>query len=253
MGLALILTCRGTPGVYYGTEQYLHNDTNGGGDPYNRPMMEKWDTGTPAFLLIKKLAAVRKENAAVQSGSHRVKYLSKDIYAYTRVYDGDSCLAAFNRGPAAEIALENVEFPDGVYRDVISGRQISVKGGRIESLLLARDTSLVLSYCAPAPAGSGLEISFLLNGFRTAYGQRVKVTGNCPELGNWDLSKAFPLEYINDNLWLGRLTLKESAGGAIAYKFIVERDGDGVLYENRPAHFRHLPGDGRMELQHRWS
>lgn len=192
MGLALILTCRGTPCVYYGTEQYLHNDTNGGGDPYNRPMMEKWDTGTPAFLLIKKLAAVRKENAAVQSGSHRVKYLSKDIYAYTRVYDGDSCLAAFNRGPAAEIALENVEFPDGVYRDVISGRQISVKGGRIESLLLARDTSLVLSYCAPAPAGSGLEISFLLNGFRTAYGQRVKVTGNCPELGNWDLSKAFP-------------------------------------------------------------
>ena len=35
MGLALILTCRGIPCVYYGTEQYLHNDTNGGAGGYN--------------------------------------------------------------------------------------------------------------------------------------------------------------------------------------------------------------------------
>jgi cyclomaltodextrin glucanotransferase len=73
MALALILTCRGTPCIYYGTEQYLHNDTNGGADPYNRPMMERWDTGTPAFLLVKRLAAVRRENPAVQYGSHRIK------------------------------------------------------------------------------------------------------------------------------------------------------------------------------------
>jgi cyclomaltodextrin glucanotransferase len=253
MGLALILTCRGTPCIYYGTEQYLHNDTKGGADPYNRPMMENWDTSTPAFRLVKKLAAVRKENQAVQSGSLRKKFLSPDVYAYTRVYRGSCCLAVFNRGDETSIDLENIELPDGVYKDVLSDRAVTVKGSRISGLKLGRDSSFIVSYCAPVREKNGLAVSFLLNGYNTAYGERVKVAGNCPELGNWDLAKAFPLEYINENMWLGQLPLKESAGKAIAYKFIVERDNDGVLYENRPAHFRFLPKEGLVEQQHTWS
>ena len=253
MALAVILTCRGTPCIYYGTEQYLHNDTNGGADPYNRPMMEKWDTGTPAFKLVKKLARLRRENPAVQHGSQRRKLLSADVYAYTRVYRSNCCLAVFNRGPETAVSLESIEMPDGIYKDVLSDRAVTVKGGRIEGLTLGRDASFVISYCAPARGKSGLELTFLLNGFKTEFGQRVKVTGNCPELGNWDLAKAFPLEYINDNAWLGSLPVTESAGKNIAYKFVVGKDGDGVLYENRPAHFRLLPAEGLLELQHRWS
>ena len=41
--LSFILTARGIPCIYYGTEQYLHNDTSGGTDPYNRPMMPALD------------------------------------------------------------------------------------------------------------------------------------------------------------------------------------------------------------------
>jgi cyclomaltodextrin glucanotransferase len=92
----------------------------------------------------------------------------------------------------------------------------------------------------------------MLNGFRSSYGQRVRVIGNCPELGGWDREKSFPLEYINDNMWIGHLPVKESSGKAIAYKFIVEQPDGSLLYENRPAHFRHLPKDGFLELQHRW-
>lgn len=253
MGLALILTCRGTPCIYYGTEQYLHNDTNGGADPYNRPMMESWDTGTPAFWTVKKLAAVRRENKAVQSGSCRKKYLTADVYAYTRVYRGSCCLAVFNRGAGTSIDLEEIELPDGVHKDVLSDRAVSVKSGRIKRLRLERDSSFVVSYCAPAREKAGLEISFVLNGYNTAFGERVKVTGNCPELGNWDLAKAFPLEYINENMWLGSLPVKESAGKAIAYKFIIQGDNNGVIYENRPAHVRLMPAKGFMEQQHKWS
>jgi len=252
MALALILTCRGTPCVYYGTEQYLHNDTNGGADPYNRPMMETWGTDTPAFKLIAKLAKVRKENRAVQSGSHRQKYLSPDVYAYTRVYRGSCCLAVFNRGAAAAVTLENIELPDGIHKDALSDAAVTVKNGRIDGLRLERDRAMVFSWCEPARPKARLEISFIFNGFSTAYGQRVKVTGNCPELGDWDLEKAFALEYINDNMWLGNLPLKESAGKRIAYKFVIEKERDGVFYENRPAHFRHLPAEGFLELQHRW-
>jgi cyclomaltodextrin glucanotransferase len=252
MALALILTCRGTPCVYYGTEQYLHNDTNGGADPYNRPMMEKWDTNTPAFRLVSRLAKVRRENRAVQSGSHRQKYLTSDLYAYTRVYRGSCCLAVFNRGAATTVTLENLELPNGVHKDVLSEAAVTVNDGRIEGLRLERDTCLVFSWCEPPRPRAALELTFILNGFSTAYGQRVKVTGNCPELGNWDLQKAFPLEYINDNMWMGNLPLKESAGKRIAYKFVIEKEKDGVIYENHPAHFRHLPAEGLVELQHRW-
>ena len=45
--LAFILTSRGIPCIYYGTEQYLHNDTSGGTDPYNRPMMTSFSTRQP--------------------------------------------------------------------------------------------------------------------------------------------------------------------------------------------------------------
>lgn len=253
MGLALILTCRGTPCVYYGTEQYLHNDTNGGQDPYNRPMMEKWETNTPAFRTIKRLAALRRDNPAIQRGSQRQKFLSPDVYAYTRVYRGNCCLAVFNRGADARVTLGNVELPDGIYKDALSDRAVTVRGGRIENLALGRDSAFVTSYRAAAREKAGLELTFLLNGFASEFGQQVRVIGNCPELGNWDIEKSFKLEYINENLWLGNLPVTESAGKAIAYKFVVTKEGGGTLYENRPAHFRHLPAEGFLELQHRWS
>ena len=253
MALVLILTCRGTPCIYYGTEQYLHNDTNGGADPYNRPMMEKWDTDTPAFRLTRRLAAVRRENPAVQHGSHRCKYLTPDVYAYTRVYRDNCCLAVFNRGPETRLTLEKIELPDGVYKDALSDRAVTVRDGRIENLAMGRDSVFVAAYRAPAREKGAMEITFVLNGFRTEYGQHVKVTGNCPELGNWDLEKAFKLEYINENMWLGNIAMPESAGKPIVYKLVVEKDGDGVVYENRPAHVRLLPAEGFMELQHRWS
>src|SRR5260370_14856251 len=37
--LAFQLTARGIPVIYYGDEPYLHDDTGGGNDPFNRPPM----------------------------------------------------------------------------------------------------------------------------------------------------------------------------------------------------------------------
>jgi hypothetical protein len=54
-------------------------------------------------------------------------------------------------------------------------------------------------------------------------------------------------------MWLGDLPVEESAGGYIAYKFVVV-DSDGTaVYENRPAHFRRLPDEGFLDLKERWS
>jgi glycosidase len=54
--LAFILTQRGVPCIYYGTEQYLHDDTSGGGDPFNRPMMNAFSTSTTAYTLTNRLS-----------------------------------------------------------------------------------------------------------------------------------------------------------------------------------------------------
>ena len=35
-----------------------------------------------------------------------------------------------------------------------------------------------------------------MNGYRTAPGEVLAVIGDCPELGDWDLSRAVKLEYI---------------------------------------------------------
>jgi glycosidase len=53
--LAFILTQRGIPCIYYGTEQYLVNNTSGGGDPYNRPMMNSFSTTTTAYTLTSQI------------------------------------------------------------------------------------------------------------------------------------------------------------------------------------------------------
>ena len=253
MALALIMTARGTPCVYYGTEQYLHNDTGGGNDPYNRPMMERWDTGTRAFKLIQALAPVRKANCAVQHGSHNVKYLSEDIYAYTRVFRAHCCFAAFNKGPAAEIEVKNLELPDGHYKDALSGRKVTVAGGRIDKLFLERDRALVLSHAPAKKSAPGLKINFILNGYETAPGQSIRVVGNCPELGGWDIERAFPLEYVNENIWLGEANMTESAAKLIAYKFVLVNADGSFSYEDSTAHVRRLPGGGDVTLRQQWA
>src|SRR6476469_5530503 len=56
LAICLMMTTRGIPCIYYGTEQYLHDDTEGGNDPYNRPMMEKWDTDSPIYRDVRLLS-----------------------------------------------------------------------------------------------------------------------------------------------------------------------------------------------------
>ena len=61
--------------TFFGTEQYLVNQTDGGGDPYNRPMMESWDITSSGFSLIEKLISTRRSNQTLTFGSIPAIYL----------------------------------------------------------------------------------------------------------------------------------------------------------------------------------
>jgi len=121
--LAFLLTCRGVPVIYYGTEQYLHNDTNNGNDPYNRPMMNRFDTTTPAYRLIQRLAALRKANAAIADGTMRQRWIANDVYIYERTFAGSVVLVAINKSETSATPIGGLftALPPGTHRDYLGG------------------------------------------------------------------------------------------------------------------------------------
>lgn len=133
--LAFTLTCRGIPCIYYGTEQYLHNDTNGGGDPYNRPMMPGFSTSTTAYTLINRLSTVRRNNPAVAYGSMNQRWINSDVYIYERRFFGSTVLVAINKNDATSANITGLltALPAGTYADsltgLLGGSSITVSNG----------------------------------------------------------------------------------------------------------------------------
>ncbi|HWX39996.1 MAG TPA: alpha-amylase family glycosyl hydrolase [Blastocatellia bacterium] len=133
--LAFILTSRGIPCIYYGTEQYLHNDTNGGGDPYNRPMMNGFSTSTTAYSLINKLGTLRGSNPAAGYGAMSQRWMNSDVYIYERKFFGSVILVAINKNDTTSYSISglNTALPAGNYTDylgsLLGGLGITVNSG----------------------------------------------------------------------------------------------------------------------------
>jgi glycosidase len=121
--LAFILTQRGIPVIYYGDEQYLHNDTSGGGDPYNRNQMTSFSTTTTPYSFIDKLSNLRQNNDAIAYGSSTERWLNNDVYIYERKFFNDVVLVAINKNDTTSYAVGglNTSLPVGSYSDYLSG------------------------------------------------------------------------------------------------------------------------------------
>jgi glycosidase len=132
--LAFIQTARGIPAIYYGTEQYLHNDTSGGTDPYNRPMMPGFDPITTAYKLIGKLARLRRDNPAIGYGSMTQRWINKDVYVYERQFFDSVVLVAINKNESTPYAIADLKtsLPPGPQTDylggLLGGPALTVKG-----------------------------------------------------------------------------------------------------------------------------
>jgi len=258
LAINLIMTSRGIPCLYYGTEQGLHNDTNanddiyGNNDPYNRPMMETWDTDALIYRQIRLLSGLRRLNPAVSLGSQQPLHVTADVYCYVRRYRDSRCVVAMNKGEA--VTLENlaVDLPDGEHTCVLTRRKLEVKDGHIASFELDTHEVIVLSHVGQRVKGQTI-VRAQVNSVATQPGERIVVTGDCPELGNWDLSKAYGLEYINSNTWFGEIAFEESAGRAIAYRYVVVRDSTPPIYENLTCRRWGLAPEGIVKWRDRWA
>src|SRR5579885_127344 len=140
--LAATLTLPGIPIIYYGTEQYLHNDTSGGGDPYNRPMMTSFSTTTTAYNEIKTLSALRQNNPALAYGTYQQRWINNDVFIYERQFYNNMILVAVNKGSSSyAISGLYTDLPNGSYNDYLGsllhgGTSITVSNGAVGTFTL---------------------------------------------------------------------------------------------------------------------
>lgn len=121
--MAFLVTCRGIPVIYYGDEQYLHNDTNGGGDPYNRPMMSSFSTATTGYKLINKLSGLRQSNTALAYGTTQQRWMNNDVYIFERQFYNNVVLVAINKNDTTSYPITGLytALPAGTYSDYLAG------------------------------------------------------------------------------------------------------------------------------------
>lgn len=161
--MAFVLTCRGIPCIYYGTEQYLHDDTDGGGDPYNRPMMVNFATNTTAYQLTKKLSDLRRDNPAIGYGSLSQRWINNDVYIYERKFFNNTVLVAINKSETTSYPVTGLltSLPAGARSDylagLLGGSSITVNAGSggnnpVSNFTLPAHTVAVWSYVDPATA-----------------------------------------------------------------------------------------------------
>ncbi|MCW1925153.1 alpha-amylase family glycosyl hydrolase [Luteolibacter arcticus] len=251
LALVLLLTTRGIPCLYYGCEQYLHDDTDGGDDPYNRPMMNAWEP-TEATRIIGILAGERRNNQAVQLGNNWPKWVDADSYVFTRCYRDSRCLVMLNKGPARQLDLEGLELPDGDHTCLLSGETLHLQDGRATVELPEQSARVFAIRGNPVEAKAVIRLQ--INGAPTKPGDRLAVIGDCEELGQWDLRGAYHLDCINSNTWFGEIPFEASAGSAIGYKYVIFPGGEieTPQRENRVVRRRLVTPEGAAKWRDRW-
>ncbi|MBI5527490.1 MAG: cyclomaltodextrin glucanotransferase [Deltaproteobacteria bacterium] len=250
MANALVMTARGIPCIYYGTEQLLHDDAGGGNDPYNRPMMASWDTTAPLYRDLRALADLRRRNVAVQKGGMFVRQVTPDVFIFARRYMGSSVVVAMNKGNPAVVSADALPLADATYACVLTGRKVAARDGMVK-FDLGKNDVWVLEQTVPPPKGNTV-CEFQLNGISTQFGEDIFLTGDCPELGEWDIGHAVKMEYVNQNTWCVDVPFNISCDNEVAYKFFLKSQG-GIQRENALPRVRAIPPAGTARFRDDWT
>ncbi|MBV9340268.1 MAG: IPT/TIG domain-containing protein, partial [Acidobacteria bacterium] len=230
--LAFLLTCRGIPVILYGDEQYLHNDTHGGGDPYDRVWMSSFNTSTAAYELIKKLATLRQTNDGLAYGEFKQRWINNDVYIYERRFFDDVVLVAINKSDTTDYPVSGLytALPPGSYGDylgrLLGGSSLVVSAGSGGNnptnnfTLKAHTVAVWQSVGVPAmpEAGSigptvgqpGMQVVMAGKGFGTSAGH-VLFGPTAASIQSWsDTSVSFTLPAVSNGIY--QVELKNHSG-----------------------------------------
>ncbi|WP_167956548.1 alpha-amylase family glycosyl hydrolase [Anaerosporobacter faecicola] len=156
----VLLTSRGIPSVYYGSEQYVANKNT-------MTDMPCFDTTSNAYQIIGALASLRKSNPALAYGTMKDCWVNDNVYIYERKFGDNVVVTAVNKSKTTDYTIANMHtnLPAGVYEDVLQGK---LNG---EKLYIA---------------GNGSAYSFLLKAGESAVWQYTAKQNNEPIIGNVD-------------------------------------------------------------------
>lgn len=250
--LILLFCLRGVPCLFYGTEQYLVNNTEGGNDPYNRPMMDAWDTGGRCYQLLDTLISVRRQNQALTFGSHQQIYVSDDVYAFIRSYRDFHALCVLNKGASTHVKLQlGGRFTSDHLTCSLTGDTLRIQD---DELSLDLPTGAAHLFSSPGQRVQGAVVAtFQINGIETQPGQTLALTGDSPELGSWNLDHAYGMEYVNRNTWICEVAFTESVNQRIRFKYVLlNQDGTSAVREDILPRQLLLPGNGRAKVDSIW-
>jgi glycosidase len=179
--LGWLLTSRGVPCVYYGTEQMF----DGGGDPYNREDMwdGEWDFGPsegdnfdqarPLARGMRRLADARRRHEALRRGVTAELYAEPGdagLYLFQRTTASDAVLVAINTARSSIVRLDQpVPWPEGTA--LVDALEPSVRdtvgaGGRLTLRVPARGVGVweTAADGAAAAAAAPLRIETIFPG-----------------------------------------------------------------------------------------
>lgn len=131
LALTALMTLRGIPTVYYGTEVAMKGEK----DPDNRRDMA-WGTNPAMQAFTKKLIAMRKAIAPLRTGETQPLFVDDHVFAFARKAGNDMAMVFLNNSDQPRSVT--VALPAGttireraVLRDQLSGDRFRVTGGRI--------------------------------------------------------------------------------------------------------------------------
>src|SRR5271170_7136324 len=75
-----------------------------------------------------------------------------------------------------------------------------------------------------------MKIQFYLR-FSTQVGQNLFVTGNITELGNGDMDKAIPLQYLNNEFWMIAVDIDAAVHSKVQYKYFLKNEDGTIITE----------------------
>lgn len=201
MALAVLLTSRGVPTIYYGTEQYL----TGGDDPENRKPMNEFDRSTNSYQIIRTLASLRQSNPALGYGDTTERWLNSDVYIYERKFGNSAVLTAVNSSDRSyTINNLNTSLPQGQYPDelqqLLDGNNITVNAnGSVNSFQLnangvsvwqvtEENTSPQIGHVGPMMGKAGNTVTITGEGFGDDEGA-VLFDSSSSEVISWSDTK----------------------------------------------------------------
>ncbi|EHN78434.1 secreted alpha-amylase [Streptomyces coelicoflavus ZG0656] len=187
--------------------------------------------------------------------------------AVTDWWDNGGDRIAFGRGSKAYVAINHegtsltrtfqTSLPAGDYCDVQSGKGVTVDGAGRFTATLGANTAVALHVGArtcdgggdpgdPDPVSSG--VSFAVDA-TTSWGQNIYVTGNRPELGNWNPAGALELDPAAYPVWKRDVELPE--GTSFEYKYL-RKDASGNVTWESGANRTATVGDTGTALNDTW-